>query len=293
MGFLETKLLQALIEFVMPGLGRLPQTIECLLKAADHSFRARNKEALGLLNKNLLHEITIEERTFNVKVIDSQPRWLHRTASVRNVSISATGAKVSVKSMDGALKVLLLLYVDNVYLVENDPIKLAWYRTQLFSRFAMTDLDPLSYSLGIEFLQRPTGLILMQRGHILQILSDFQMLECNPVSIPLLPGLQLRQDMGALLADLLDYQRLEDKLLFCNWTRSDITFAVAMLCRFTAALQLPHMEAAKHLLHYLKSTLSLGLQYSRGEGISLSKTVMPSGLKTWRIASQQADIYFN
>ena len=171
---------------------------------------------------------------------------------------------------DGSLIAMLLLYVDDVYLAGSHSDKIAWLRQELFSSFDMTDLGLLSYSLGVEFIQRSTGLILTQRRYLQQILSKFGMANCNPARVLFQPGVKLHRDMHAPTANLATYQRLVGKLLFCNWTRPDITYAVALLCRFTAAPQEPHLLAAKHLLRYLKGTLSLGLHYCRGEDTHLT-----------------------
>ena len=113
---------------------------------------------------------------------------------------------------------MLLLYVDDVYLVGNHSDQIEWLRQELLSRFEMTDLGLLSYFLGVEFIQRPIGLILTQRGYLQQILTKFEMSHCNLSRVPVQLGIKLQRNMNAPTADLDMYQCLVGKLLFCNLT---------------------------------------------------------------------------
>ena len=87
--------------------------------------------------------------------------------------------------------VMLLVYVDDVYLAGNHSPKLNWIWPQLLSQFKMTNIGCLFFLLGVKFVQHPTGIFLMQRGYIHQILEDFSMLICNPACVPMLLALKL------------------------------------------------------------------------------------------------------
>ena len=86
---------------------------------------------------------------------------------------------------------MLLLHVDDEYLASNHSDRIVWLCQELFSRFEMTNLGFLSYSLGMEFIQRPTGLILTQRGYLQQILTKFGMSHCNPACVPVKLGINV------------------------------------------------------------------------------------------------------
>lgn len=55
---------------------------------------------------------------------------------------------------------LLLLYVDDVYLTGNNTAHIASIRAEIQKEFDMSDLGILSYSLGIEFIFQPDGILL-------------------------------------------------------------------------------------------------------------------------------------
>ena len=69
----------------------------------------------------------------------------------------------------------------------------------------------------------------------------------------MLPKLNLRSDEGDLLPDVAAYRRLIGKLLYLTLSRPEIMFTVHKLSQFVACPRLPHLEAAHHLLRYLKS----------------------------------------
>lgn len=67
----------------------------------------------------------------------------------------------------------------------------------LSCEFAMKDLGPLHYFLGIEAHPTSIGLHLTQSKYIHDILSRTSMLQYKPISSPLHPGSQLSITEGA------------------------------------------------------------------------------------------------
>ena len=57
------------------------------------------------------------------------------------------------------------------------------------------------------------------------------------------------------------YCRLIGKLIFLTVTRPDIIYAVSRLSNYMAQPQTTHLDAAKHLLHYLQETMEYGILY--------------------------------
>ena len=163
---------------------------------------------------------------------------------------------------------LLLLYVDDIYLLGDHSERLTLLRSQLKRRFDMTDLGQLSHSLEVEYLFSSSGIIAIQQGFVLQILEEFGMLQCNPARVPLHFSIRLQRNMAAAPANFSRYQRLVGKLFFLTHTHPDIAYAVSILCRFTSQPQLSHFHAALHLLRYLRGTTHYGLQYRQGGGKS-------------------------
>ncbi|XP_062119361.1 uncharacterized mitochondrial protein AtMg00810-like [Humulus lupulus] len=64
---------------------------------------------------------------------------------------------------------------------------------------------------------------------------------------------------GSPLADPTEYHSLIGALQYCTMTRPDLSFPVNQLCQFMHSPTTTHLQAVKHVLHYLKGTAHLGL----------------------------------
>lgn len=176
---------------------------------------------------------------------------------------SAADPNLYISEVDGRL-MLLLLYVDDVYLTGNDAPKIAQVRAALKNTFDMSDLGLLSHSLGLEFKFTSSGLLLTQCQYVKELLADFGMADCRPVATPMIEKLRLDPDMAAPPVDSTTYQQMVGKLIFLTHTRPDIAFAVGIVSRFMSHPQEPHMQAVKHIYRYLKGSTDLALSYQRG-----------------------------
>nr|PNR45110.1 hypothetical protein PHYPA_014881 [Physcomitrium patens] len=47
----------------------------------------------------------------------------------------------------------------------------------------MTDLRDVALYLGVQFIRTPNAIFLMQKSYCLQVLKEFDMLECSPATI--------------------------------------------------------------------------------------------------------------
>jgi len=95
------------------------------------------------------------------------------------------------------------------------------------------------------------------------------MLDVKPVSTPLAVkhGLSTSQSPSSE-AELNEYSNfsrgihylsLVGSLLYTTQTRPDIQFSVNLIAQFSGNPGIPHLEAAKHILHYLKGTQEFSL----------------------------------
>lgn len=70
---------------------------------------------------------------------------------------------------------LLLLYIDDILLICFNPVLLHEFTCTVSTQFAMKDLGPLHYFLGIQVHRTFDGLILSQTKYALDILERAQM----------------------------------------------------------------------------------------------------------------------
>ncbi|GKA29612.1 ribonuclease H-like domain-containing protein [Tanacetum coccineum] len=78
----------------------------------------------------------------------------------------------------------LLLYVDDIVLTASSDGLLQRIISSLHQEFAMTDLGPLNYFLGIFVTRDSSGLFLSQKKYAIEILEKAHMVSCNPSLTP-------------------------------------------------------------------------------------------------------------
>jgi hypothetical protein len=164
----------------------------------------------------------------------------------------------------GTIVVILLIYVDDLLLTGNCESTIREVKSQLMSKYEMTDLGEIQKYLGVEYTYTASGLVLHQRAYCQQILMQFDMTNCRPATIPLPVDHKVQLATGTSPINVHNYCMLIGKLLFLAITRPDISFAVSLLSRYMSAPQEYHLDIALHVLRYLSGTVSHGLYYQFG-----------------------------
>jgi hypothetical protein len=96
----------------------------------------------------------------------------------------------------GSVQMYLLIYVDDIIVASSSSTVVDALLNQLHADFALKDLGPLSYFLGIEVAKTPDGLVLTQDKYTLGILARAGMQTCKPMKTPLAADEKLSLDAG-------------------------------------------------------------------------------------------------
>ncbi|KAH4050789.1 hypothetical protein HBI95_077750 [Parastagonospora nodorum] len=167
----------------------------------------------------------------------------------------------------------LTVYVDdlNIYAPTEEmarPVKEALKR-----HFKMTDLGECAFYLGMHVVRQPDGSIhLHQESFVQQILERFGMSQEKAVAIPLPSDLKLVKSTSATTTSFRQtYQAIVGSLNYLAViTRPDISLAVSLVSRHCANPDDQHMEAARRIMKYLKSSSELGLVYWKSPKLDIS-----------------------
>ncbi|KAJ9564861.1 hypothetical protein OSB04_000827 [Centaurea solstitialis] len=131
--------------------------------------------------------------------------------------------------------IYLLLYVDDIILPTSSPTLISMASLRLVA-------SPDSFSLNLPLLRR----------------FSHELIWCNPCSTPVDTKTKLVVDDEPVSNPTL-YRILAGALQYLTFTRPNIAYAVQQVCLFMHDLRLPHLNALKRILRYLKGTLSHGL----------------------------------
>ncbi|GJV04842.1 ribonuclease H-like domain-containing protein [Tanacetum coccineum] len=98
----------------------------------------------------------------------------------------------------------------------------------LHQEFAMTNLGPLNYFIGISVTRDPSGLFLSQNKYAIEVLERAHIFNCNPTRTPVDTESKLRID-GDPVSDPTLYRSLPGSLQYLTFTRPDISYAVQQI----------------------------------------------------------------
>ncbi|KAJ9537459.1 hypothetical protein OSB04_030192 [Centaurea solstitialis] len=160
---------------------------------------------------------------------------------------------------NGNAMAYLFLYVDDIILTASSHELCKSIISLLSSEFAMKDLGPLSYFLGIAVTRHKGGLFLSQRKYTMEIVDRARMSSCKPSSTPVDTKPKLCANASAPYVDPTLYRSLAGAPEYLTFARPDITYAVQQVCLFMHDPRDEHMHALKRIVRYIQGTLDHGL----------------------------------
>ncbi|XP_060182837.1 uncharacterized mitochondrial protein AtMg00810-like [Lycium barbarum] len=153
----------------------------------------------------------------------------------------------------------ILLYVDDIILTASSDNLRKSIMALLSAEFAMKDLGPLSYFLGIVVTRNADGLFLSQKQYAEEILERAGMSHCRPSPTPVDTKPKLSASKDAPFNDPTKYRQLAGALQYLTFTRPDISYAVQQVCRHMHDPRIEHMAALKRILSYIQESIDFGL----------------------------------
>ena len=112
--------------------------------------------------------------------------------AIRSAGYAQSQANYSLfTSKQGKSFTALLIYVDDILIIGNNPMSIATTKKFLHSHFHLKDLGDLKYFLGIEVSASKNGIFISQRKYALEIIEDAGLLGATPIDTPMERGLKL------------------------------------------------------------------------------------------------------
>jgi hypothetical protein len=170
--------------------------------------------------------------------------------------------------------IIVVTHVDDMLVCGPNPTLIAEFKKQLSKIFQMNDLGPVTYFLGVRIIRdrKNRTIQLIQDAYIRKIIGRYKLEDSKPTSTPMQQGIQLAPNTEqASKADIEEYQSKMGSITYLAiQTRTDIAFACSVLSRFLTNPSKDHLNAADHLLRYIKGSADLCIQYG---GPSQSKNL--------------------
>jgi hypothetical protein len=231
------------------------ELVEDVYVSQPEGYVKKGKEQMVLKLSKALYGLKQAPRAWNVKL----------DKSLKNLGFKkcATEPTVYTKGV-GRTAVILGVYVDDLIVIGGDPSEIATFKRQMTSQFEMSDIDLLSFYLGIKVEQKKDCITVKQTSYAKKVLSQFGMVYCNPTKIPMNPGVKTHNKKQGVKTDS-EYRSVIGCLRYLLHTRPDMVFSVGMASRFMEKPTVLHSRAVKQILRYLQGTLNYGLVYTKEE----------------------------
>ena len=166
--------------------------------------------------------------------------------------------------LSGEAPIYVGVYVDNfIYFSASDKVE-EWFESTLRSRLTVDFMGPVSYFLGCRYqwYRTENGLAvhISQPGFVEQFLHKFNMHDCSPAKTPYRSGLPIdRVEPSGVEPDrnprVAEYRSLMGGLTWLTIsTRPDLAVAHKLLSRHITNPSAGHVDAAKHVLRYIRGT---------------------------------------
>ncbi|RVW37281.1 Retrovirus-related Pol polyprotein from transposon TNT 1-94 [Vitis vinifera] len=121
---------------------------------------------------------------------------------------------------------ILLVYVDDILVIGSSQKLISHFISYLHDKFALRDLGPLSYFLGIQAHRQGSILHLNQQKYITDLISRTHMENSKPTPTPGSLGCTLSQSDGVPLSNPSKYRQTVRTMQYVTLTRPDIAFSV-------------------------------------------------------------------
>ena len=162
-----------------------------------------------------------------------------------------------VKKFDGGDFLILLLYIDDMLMVGQDPKKIGSLKKALSKSFSMKDMAPVKQILGMHIVRDRTKklLWLSQEKYGKKVLQRFNMSDAKPVASTLRTNCKLsgkqspktKVDKAEMMR--IYYASTVGSLMYAMvCTRMDIGYAVGVVSQFMSNLGREHKAVVKWIL---------------------------------------------
>ncbi|EGD74758.1 hypothetical protein PTSG_12519 [Salpingoeca rosetta] len=230
----------------------------------DHEIYVQPPAVDGIFSPNTV--LRLKRGLYGLK---QSPRLWNHTLDAwmreQDFVATATDACIYRRTCKGGKMMWVAVYVDDLLIFADSDSDMAAFKKAISKRFKMKDLGSPDICLGIKVQHdRKARTVTMSQEHYLRsVLETFGMADCKPVGTPLCTGyVDKPADKEEPLPDVPFRELLGSLLYAATMTRPDISAAVSILSRRMQHFGMDHWKAAKHLLRYIKGTLSYTIKYA-------------------------------
>ncbi|GLI60516.1 hypothetical protein VaNZ11_002522 [Volvox africanus] len=170
------------------------------------------------------------------------------------------------RDLDGQICTYLLVYVDDVLIASHDEQTVLEVKEEIKQLYECRDMGEAEVFLGLVIKRdRETRTLTVSQEHMIhELIERYGMVNADPRSIPMSPGMILMRAADGEVLDRSRYPYIElvgSLMYITNCTRPDIAQAVGVLTRHMSAPTEQHWRAAKAVVRFSLATPQCGIVF--------------------------------
>ncbi|GJX72867.1 retrovirus-related pol polyprotein from transposon TNT 1-94 [Tanacetum coccineum] len=165
---------------------------------------------------------------------------------------------------------LVPIYVDDIIFASTNIVMCNEFANLMTTKFKMSMMGQMSFSLGLQISQSPKGIFLNQSKYASKIIKKYGLLTSDYVDTRMVEKNKLDEDLQGIPVDAIFYRGMIGSLMYLTSSRPGLIYAVCLCSWYQAKLNEKHLNAVKRIFRYLKGTINMGIWYLKDTGISLT-----------------------
>nr|GEX84583.1 copia protein [Tanacetum cinerariifolium] len=161
------------------------------------------------------------------------------------------------------------VYVDDIIFGSTDPRYATLFSDLMKSCFEMSMMGEITFFLGLQVNQSPSGIFINQSKYVHEILKKYGLNTCDIVGTPIDIKDKLDLNQIGTPVDSMIYYIMIGALMYLTSARPNIIYATCVCARYQAHPTEQHLKEVKRIFRYLRRTVNMGLWYTKDYGFEL------------------------
>nr|GEW86616.1 putative ribonuclease H-like domain-containing protein [Tanacetum cinerariifolium] len=162
------------------------------------------------------------------------------------------------------------VYIDDIIFGSTNPRNATLFSDLMKNRFEMSMIGEMTFFLGLQVNQSPSGMFINQSNYVNEILNKYSLNTCDIIGTLMDIKDTLDLDQIGTPVDATKYRSMIGALMYLTSNRPDIVHATCVCARYQAHPTKKNLKEVKRIFRYLWGTVNMGLRYTKDSGFELT-----------------------
>nr|GEX59764.1 retrovirus-related Pol polyprotein from transposon TNT 1-94 [Tanacetum cinerariifolium] len=154
---------------------------------------------------------------------------------------------------------VIQVYVDDIIFGSTNSRYATLFSDLMKSRFEMSMMGEMTFFLGLQVNQSPSGIFINQSNYVNEIFKKYGLNTCDIIGTPMDIKDKLDIDQIRTPVDATKYLSMIGALMYLTSSIPDIVHATCVYARYQAQPTEKHLKEVKRIFRYLRGTVNMGL----------------------------------